>query len=324
MDDNRPGSLPCPDTDDDGIAEMLSGPNCPSNVGRLPWRTLELPDLRDGSGERLWYALSPSLRDDDSAQPINSVSVTAGLLSVAGTAPATEVAAVIIAPGSALAGQLRNPANANSPAHYLEGQNADGDNTYETASSSAGFNDLVTTISRQQLFNVVEWRVANEIRRTLLRYYTTNGYFPFANDYASGTTGTFQCKPGEMRGRLPNPNSMDISASCSGNADWNSGLSTPPPAWFFANGWHLLTYYALASACVHSTPACAGAGFLSVNGVAGKHAVVIVGSVALSTLGQPRPCAAATDCIEQQFATSDLYSRQAVSSGFNDKVAVIP
>jgi hypothetical protein len=24
-------------------------------MGRLPWKTLRLPDLRDGHGERLWY-----------------------------------------------------------------------------------------------------------------------------------------------------------------------------------------------------------------------------------------------------------------------------
>ena len=56
-DNNMPGSLPCPDTNDDGSAELLSGNDCPSYIGRLPWKTLDLPDLRDGSGERLWYAL---------------------------------------------------------------------------------------------------------------------------------------------------------------------------------------------------------------------------------------------------------------------------
>src|SRR5665811_1174045 len=71
-DNNMPGSLPCPDTNNDGSAELLSGNNCPSYIGRLPWKTLGLPDLRDGSGERLWYALSPAFRDDTSAQPLNS------------------------------------------------------------------------------------------------------------------------------------------------------------------------------------------------------------------------------------------------------------
>ena len=71
-DDNRPGSLPCPDTDNDGSAETFVGADCPSYIGRLPWRTLGLPDLRDASGERLWYVLSPRFRDNSAAEPINS------------------------------------------------------------------------------------------------------------------------------------------------------------------------------------------------------------------------------------------------------------
>jgi hypothetical protein len=58
-----PGYLPCPDLDDDGWAEStcgsLSGDVGQSQrLGRLPWKTLGLPDLRDGHGERLWYAVS--------------------------------------------------------------------------------------------------------------------------------------------------------------------------------------------------------------------------------------------------------------------------
>src|SRR4051794_10591897 len=39
-DANRPGSLPCPDGDDDGSADLFVGSSCPSYIGRLPWRTL--------------------------------------------------------------------------------------------------------------------------------------------------------------------------------------------------------------------------------------------------------------------------------------------
>src|SRR5687768_15696996 len=71
-DANRPGSLPCPDLDDDGSAELFVGSACPSYIGRLPWRTLGVGDLRDEAGERLWYALSPGFRDHPTAPPINS------------------------------------------------------------------------------------------------------------------------------------------------------------------------------------------------------------------------------------------------------------
>lgn len=54
---DRPGDLPCPDMNNDGISDPpCRGTN--AHVGRLPWKTLGLPDLRDGSGERLWYAVS--------------------------------------------------------------------------------------------------------------------------------------------------------------------------------------------------------------------------------------------------------------------------
>ncbi|OOO01050.1 MAG: hypothetical protein USCGTAYLOR_02748 [Chromatiales bacterium USCg_Taylor] len=79
----RPGDLPCPDRDDDGLAGSgtsvpLPPPLCgdasgstggclglPGNcwrLGRLPWKTLGLPDLRDGNGERLWYAVSNNFK----------------------------------------------------------------------------------------------------------------------------------------------------------------------------------------------------------------------------------------------------------------------
>ena len=58
-----PGYLPCPDLDDDGWAEATCGSLAgqvgqEQRLGRLPWKTLGLPDLRDGYGERLWYAVS--------------------------------------------------------------------------------------------------------------------------------------------------------------------------------------------------------------------------------------------------------------------------
>src|SRR5260370_9308868 len=58
-----PGYLPCPDLDDDGWAESTCGSMTGDSgqserLGRLPWKTLGLPDLRDGHGERLWYAVS--------------------------------------------------------------------------------------------------------------------------------------------------------------------------------------------------------------------------------------------------------------------------
>ncbi len=75
----RPGDLPCPDRNNDGRAEDsppsgtfpdhcndVSGADpTRRRLARLPWRTLGLPDLRDGSGERLWYAVSNKFKVRD-------------------------------------------------------------------------------------------------------------------------------------------------------------------------------------------------------------------------------------------------------------------
>ncbi len=60
----RPGDLPCPDTNDNGAPGT---PNCNTQalrIGRLPWKTLGLADLRDGDGERLWYAVSDNFKNN--------------------------------------------------------------------------------------------------------------------------------------------------------------------------------------------------------------------------------------------------------------------
>src|SRR6185436_7903320 len=176
-DANRPGSLPCPDADGDGDAELFSGNDCPKYIGRLPWQTLGLPDLRDAEGERLWYVLSPSHRDHPTAQPINSD--TAGMINVVGGAPATDVVAVVIAPGRALtragaAGSQRRdcPANCNNPVNYLDVaggvDNAvwapvAGVATLSSAAESNSFNDRVVPITRDEIMRLVERRAGREL-----------------------------------------------------------------------------------------------------------------------------------------------------------------
>jgi hypothetical protein len=59
----RPGDLPCPDSNDSGAPGT---PNCNTQalrIGRLPWKTLGVDDLRDGDGERLWYAVSTNFKN---------------------------------------------------------------------------------------------------------------------------------------------------------------------------------------------------------------------------------------------------------------------
>jgi hypothetical protein len=64
------GYLPCPDLDGDGSSETC-GTKDQTSVGRLPYLTLNLPDLRDGAGECLWYAVAGSVKNNPKPDVLN-------------------------------------------------------------------------------------------------------------------------------------------------------------------------------------------------------------------------------------------------------------
>jgi hypothetical protein len=119
-----PGYLPCPDLDNDGWAESTCGSQNGDSgqsqrLGRLPWKTLGLPDLRDGYGERLWYAVSSKYKgllncavsaaclDMTPPAALGTISVrdASGALIHDGTRAEAEgggAVAVIVAPGAPL------------------------------------------------------------------------------------------------------------------------------------------------------------------------------------------------------------------------------
>lgn len=297
----RPGALPCPDTDNDGAENWdLAGTACMSYTGRLPWVTLGVDDLRDASGERLWYALSPNFRDHASVQPLNSDTV--GQLTVNGTSPANNVLAIVFAPGPIVAAQTRDGTNQNSVTNYLEGENNNGDLIYINAIASNTFNDRLLTITSDNVFNVVAARVAGEVRAALNQYRTANGYYPFANNYANGSP--FPCENNLRDGRIP----LSISASCVGLADWTGQL----PGWFIANSWNQVTHYGMDNACA-----------LTVTGVTtAACTVVIVTGRALTA--QVHPCANAANCLEDAQNTNGdtVYVKPAQYPTSNDRMAV--
>ncbi len=162
-DKERPGSLPCPDFDDDG--EATNG-SCSITIGRLPWKTLGLPDLRDGEGNRLWYALAGELRDNDTTPPINpTVSLE---LSLDGTA---NIAAIVFSAGPPLAGQNGRPGNAIDD--YLDGANKDG-GPYVSGPPLPAFNDKTIAISHDQLFRIVDRGILGRLGAGLEKFYVAN------------------------------------------------------------------------------------------------------------------------------------------------------
>lgn len=219
----RPGSLPCPDTK--SPSALTAGEEegaCSINaIGRLPWKTLGLGDLRDGSGERLWYALSDNFRSSSSVA-LNSD--TLGQLTITGANPASNVVAIIFSPGSVIGSQNRSATptvlctTTNSTiapdrcaANYLEGENSISNITYVAAATSATFNDRLLTISSgdlKVLFAGVEKVVAKRFKDDWLvpalnTYFSSWGTYPFAASFANPATSNFVGAVGVNSGLLP-------------------------------------------------------------------------------------------------------------------------
>lgn len=282
IDVSTPGSLPCPDlvtniagtnVPDDGIADLFAGNNCPSYVGRLPWRTLGLADLRDADGERLWYALSPTFRDFASHVLINDATV--GLLSVAGSGTVNNVVAVVFAPGAPLGAQVRDsPANRNNVANYLDGANAAGLTSFVAQPAGANFNDRLVTITVADVISIVEKRVANDITLRLNQYFAGASVLPNPAMFSD-----FSCQPnGDPDLCLPaaTPAPGFIPRNITPGGRWPG---TSFPGWFDAN-WRTSVGYAVAPECT-SLPACRTTIFSAVidAGVTPPKATLVIGSV---------------------------------------------
>jgi type II secretory pathway pseudopilin PulG len=191
----QPGGLPCPANNTTGTSPGICS-GAAQRVGRLPWATIGSSDFRDASGEQLWYAVSSNFYKN-SANIINSD--TSGLLTVTGTAPASNVVAIVFAPGPAIQdstlppGQIqdRSPANINRLASYLEGFTPVGsDYTFTTnALPTDTFNDRLLVITQAELMAVVEPAVAAQMERykPLIQEYVTKwgGTYPFAAPFVA-------------------------------------------------------------------------------------------------------------------------------------------
>jgi len=331
----RPGDLPCPDL------HPLGDPNegrpgnaanqCPNNtnvLGRLPWRTLGLPDLRDGWGERLWYARSERFRNQfhvamgplnpDTAYGQISVRASDGgsMLNTAAAASGSGAVAVIIAPGAPLTRndglqQSRGTANYLTAAHYLDcwgtsGCNIEDNANFINGSPTNGFimgpirnngrdvvNDRLITISRDEMLSVMSNRVAGETAQALETYFTGNSFYkgaaPLSNQNCLGTGNVFGSCDGVSGLTFGRMPALPSPVAAPFNGMVNNN-------WFQQNGWREFVFYAIAPDCSSESVNCvAGGGLITVNNqsgtaIAGKRVVVIVSGGALG--GQVRVSAA--------------------------------
>lgn len=297
-DNNRPGVLPCPDTNNDGNAEGLSGNECPDYIGRLPWKTLGLPELRDGSGEVLWYALSRNFRNNAAAEPINTD--TKGTITVysgaTGTVMTNQAVAVIFAPGSVVGSQNRlssATAACTAPtgtilldrcaANYLE--TADTTNNavlpagpYIAAQATTSFNDRLLVVTAADVMIPVEKRAAREILSLLQLYKTASAgscdCYPWA-DVSDGAANA-----GLQYGRVPLL-TTDLTNPADSPLNWGGFGSIVVAPWLTNNRWWWVFFYTLAG----DESASHTGGTLRINGVNGTSVVLIT----TGTAGATRP-----------------------------------
>ena len=243
----RPGDLPCPDTDNDGVAEGSCGNAAGTTgqavrLGRLPWKTLGLDDLRDGDGERLWYGVSNNFKNNTrttcgspaDAGCLNSdtrgtitVRDSNGTIVNDGTNPdpftPSGAIAVIVSAGAVIqrqgsaTTQDRSAAGVNNPINYLDVGNGE-DNAVFTDGTTDGFingpvydasrnvivNDRILAIAYSDLMPILERRVAKEAMNCLTAYAaTSHGRYPWAARIDSSATGDYSSKQGYRFGRIP-------------------------------------------------------------------------------------------------------------------------
>ena len=245
-------------------------------LGRLPWRTLGLPDLRDGDGERLWYAVSNNFKKKEhtscgnpaDAGCLNSdsrgtitVRDASGKVVYDGVNPDSFVPsgaiAVIIAPGGVLsrqdtgAPQSRTAANVNNPSSYLDialGEDnanlADGSgNGFISGPVMAGsnviVNDRVAVISYQDLMPVLEKRVAHEVAACLDLYAaqpSNSNRYPLAADAIN--SGAFNNFSDVAGTRLGRVPDQPFTATCTSSAGTTCDVPpNPAPAGSMGRDW---------------------------------------------------------------------------------------
>lgn len=312
-----PGTLLLPDRRADGNYDGYT--DCPpvtvavtNNLllGRLPWRTPTNPiitnpcpappnglsvNVRDATGERLWYVVSRNLVYDGTRTPswpsadllLESTSGWITVRNATGAVVSNQVAFVVFAPGEPLGYQNRTVSTPPpTPRHYLDrviiggtwyrNDNADQDfiiypNSDTTPSNTDQFNDQLLYVTIDELVDIVQKRTIAEAQNALKQFYQSNLYYPFAAKLDDGTGG---CDPTTFHGLLPLFN----------------GACAPPasltlPASFTSNKWNEHINYALAPGCDNTLPpGCSGAVWLTA-GASSTYGAIVIG--AGRTITQP-------------------------------------
>lgn len=283
----RPGELPCPDINPlDGYED---GSCVAGALGRVPWKTLGIPEPKDEAGETLWYAIAGPFRIYNmSSTPITSDTLgniavyhNPGSTSSTATTLTTQAVAVIFAPGASLGTQDRSSSTTMSctapsgtmarnlcASNYLEiavgpsgninNATINGPFIQAQSSTTPSFNDRLLVITNADLMPAVERRVAREMMSILEQYrIATGGDYPSANRANGNSDGRYN------RHRFPCGVALPTA--------WGSGGTPSLPNWLTngcgSNGWASVIFYAVGrnllvgnncSTCASTTITCPG------------------------------------------------------------------
>lgn len=283
-DDNRPGSLSCPDLDGNGSAGSGLPPSCGDRLGRFPHQTYGVNPLRDAARERVWYAIADGLLDQ------GTVTVNPGTVVPFEVDGRGGYAAAVMTPGDVLEGQDRSEANSNNAGQHLEKpndagiDNADGPPFVDCAGRE-GCNDGIRGVTTAELFEVPQRRVLAAVARMLQQFYNDHGYLPYAAAF-----GSDECE-GEATGKrtvgqLPFTDEGDC-----GGAVFDREEDDPTDGWLNANDWFDYVVYRVDSGCAGAGATC-GTGDLALGQNTGLQAVIAVAGRALDAPahdpGQPQ------------------------------------
>lgn len=304
----RPGDLPCPDTNNDGVAESSCGNAAgtteqESRLGRLPWKTLGLSDLRDGDGESLWYAVSNPYKYNYRYRPLNSDTLgtitlrdSSGMVIHDATAESGLVA-IVIAPGSPLirqddVKQTRENTDVNDAINYLDIAFGEDNQDFidkevngfvagpvKNVDGSVVVNDRLLVIKKEEIDYVMETRTLVEVERAMLDYYCGIGNVNYSTK-SCNIGGEFFPRPSDFtdasclgKDKIETPKCLEGAAThgripANPDTPWDvnsilRGVSNSN--WFQLNAWREVIYYAVAPGCATGTENCMGVARLTVN-----------------------------------------------------------
>lgn len=291
---DRPGSLPCPDRENSGIAPgSCTSAGAGTSIGRLPWKTLGIEDLRDADGERLWYALSNSFRVTHSAAINSDTRGQLQLYAADGTTLLTpageELAAIIFSAGPPLAGQDRAAApllaanyldaaspwnNAKAPGPFISGP-------LGNAQGEIVINDRAMALSTRELIGAVEQRALKEAQSALAAFALAHGA-KYPNPAKSNDATCLS--------PISNIKSNNTCASAGSDACFGRFPEDSPGAalapWFLRNGWGRVMVYAVNKNSVVDPGAAECSTALNVDGASADYLLLAPGS---ARQGQSRP-----------------------------------